>query len=145
MGDTIMIPKFEGEYSCFSNFYPRSVLYNGKRYKTKEHAFQCQKATNQKDFDFIFNAVTPYQAKKRSRTIKIKGNWKESRRWIMHDIVLAFFTEWSDLRKILLDSGDQELIEGNEYHDKYWGVCDGVGENWLGKILMLTRDELKGV
>lgn len=140
-----MISKFEGEYSCFSNFYPRTVLYQGKRYKTKEHAFQCQKATNQKDFDYIFDATTPYQAKKRARIIKKKGNWEESKRWIMHDIVFAFFKEWSDLRKILLNTDNQELIEGNDWGDKYWGIYNGVGENWLGKILMLVRDELKGV
>jgi hypothetical protein len=63
----------------------------------------------------------------------------------MHDIVSEFFKEWSDLRQILLDTGNQELIEGNNHNDRYWGVCNGVGENWLGKILMLVRDELKGV
>lgn len=140
-----MIAKFEGQYSCFSNFYLRSVLYKEKRYRTKEHAFQCQKTTNQKDFDYVFKALSPYQAKKRAREIKIKGTWEESKRAIMHDIVLEFFKEWSDLRKILLDTGDQELIEGNDYYDTYWGVCNGKGQNWLGKILMLVRDELKGV
>ena len=38
---------------------------------------------------------------------------------------------------------DVELIEGNEWSDTFWGVCRGQGENWLGKILMKTRDNLR--
>lgn len=36
----------------------------------------------------------------------------------------------------------EELIEGNYWHDTYWGVCEGVGENHLGKLLMEIRNEL---
>ena len=48
-------------------------------------------------------------------------------------------------------------VEGNHWHDTYWGVCNpeafgkppctkgcgGTGENQLGKILMRVRDELR--
>ena len=33
-------------------------------------------------------------------------------------------------------------IEGNTWNDTFWGVCNGQGQNWLGKILMLVRSEL---
>lgn len=39
-------------------------------------------------------------------------------------------------------SGD-ELIEGNAWNDTFWGVCNGVGENWLGQLLMERRAELQ--
>jgi predicted NAD-dependent protein-ADP-ribosyltransferase YbiA (DUF1768 family) len=45
----------------------------------------------------------------------------------------------------LLLTGDEELIEGNYWHDHIWGVCDGTGTNWLGKILMEIRDELRAI
>jgi predicted NAD-dependent protein-ADP-ribosyltransferase YbiA (DUF1768 family) len=45
---------------------------------------------------------------------------------------------------MLIDTGDQELIEGNWWGDVIWGVCNGKGENHLGKILMEVRKELKG-
>lgn len=32
--------------------------------------------------------------------------------------------------------------EGNTWGDKFWGVCDGEGENHLGKLLMEVRAEL---
>lgn len=38
---------------------------------------------------------------------------------------------------------DAELVEGNTWGDRYWGVVDGVGENRLGKLLMERRAELR--
>ena len=43
----------------------------------------------------------------------------------------------------LINTGDAILIEGNTWGDTYWGVCDGVGENRLGKLLMEVREECK--
>jgi len=43
----------------------------------------------------------------------------------------------------LLQTGDAKLVLNNKWNDKFWGVCRGVGENWLGKILMEVRDELR--
>ena len=48
-----------------------------------------------------------------------------------------------ELREKLLDTGDAELIEGNWWNDTTWGVCNGVGENRLGKLLMQIRAEIK--
>lgn len=43
----------------------------------------------------------------------------------------------------LLKTGDAVLIEGNNWGDKIWGQVDGIGENYLRKILMKIREELK--
>ena len=48
-----------------------------------------------------------------------------------------------ELKEMLLATGDEELVEGNYWHDTIWGVCDGVGENHLGKMLMEIRENLK--
>jgi hypothetical protein len=47
------------------------------------------------------------------------------------------------LKQLLLATGDKELIEGNTWGDTFWGVCNGIGQNHLGKILMAKRTELK--
>ena len=47
-----------------------------------------------------------------------------------------------ELRTKLADTEDEELIEGNTWNDTYWGVCRGVGENHLGKLLMEVREML---
>ena len=33
------------------------------------------------------------------------------------------------------------IQEDNTWGDRYWGVCNGTGQNKLGKILMKIRDE----
>jgi predicted NAD-dependent protein-ADP-ribosyltransferase YbiA (DUF1768 family) len=42
-------------------------------------------------------------------------------------------------------TGDRKLVEGNYWHDTFWGVCNGVGENYLGEILMHVRQELRHI
>lgn len=59
---------------------------------------------------------------------------------MLHLLRLKF--EIPAIAEDLLDTGDQRLVEGNVWGDRYWGVCDGVGENWLGELLMQVRDEL---
>ena len=44
----------------------------------------------------------------------------------------------------LLTTGDRELIEENHWGNTFWGVCNGIGENNLGNLLMVVRDKLKG-
>ena len=47
--------------------------------------------------------------------------------------------------KVLLDTGEEILEEGNTWHDTYWGVDlkTGEGKNMLGSILMRVRNELR--
>ena len=53
------------------------------------------------------------------------------------------FTKHKDLKEKLLATGDAYLEETNHWHDTFWGVCKGKGQNHLGKILMEVREELK--
>ena len=61
---------------------------------------------------------------------------------LMYQICKAKFTQHADLAEQLLATGDAELIEGNTWGDRTWGVCDGIGENRLGKTLMFIRAQL---
>lgn len=63
-------------------------------------------------------------------------------RMIMYEICKAKFRQNPDLAERLISTSDFELIEGNNWGDHIWGVCDGYGENRLGKILMRIREEL---
>ena len=60
----------------------------------------------------------------------------------MYEVCKAKFTQNDGLKHKLKDTGDAILIEGNTWGDRIWGVCNGVGENRLGRILMQIRDEL---
>lgn len=51
------------------------------------------------------------------------------------------------LKQKLLATGDEELVEGNYWHDNTYGNCscerckDIIGRNMLGNILMKLRTE----
>ena len=60
----------------------------------------------------------------------------------MRGLVRQKFTNHSHLTEMLLLTAPHELEETNHWGDVFWGVCDGEGENWLGKILMEVRSEL---
>ena len=60
----------------------------------------------------------------------------------MEEIVRIKFKD-EDLRKLLLATCTEELVEGNNWGDKFWVVCDGQGRNELGKILMKVRREIQ--
>jgi len=60
----------------------------------------------------------------------------------MYEVCLAKFKQHADLREKLLSTGSVQLIEGNDWNDREWGVCNGTGKNKLGKILMRIRGVL---
>jgi predicted NAD-dependent protein-ADP-ribosyltransferase YbiA (DUF1768 family) len=41
------------------------------------------------------------------------------------------------------DGFDKEFAAAITWGDRFWGVCNGVGENMLGKLLMQVREELR--
>lgn len=128
------IDSFIGEYRFLSNFYPSPI----DGYPTVEHAFQALKADNSEDMEYIRTRPTPGEAKRAGRKVKMKAGWNDIRLSVMRALVFKKF-ENEALKQKLLATGDAELIEGNTWNDTFWGVCKGVGENNLGKILMDAR------
>jgi ribA/ribD-fused uncharacterized protein len=134
-----MIDKFVGEYEFLSNFYHAVTSWQGETYSTVEHAFQAAKTYNKEQIKEIRNAATPGLAKKLGRKVELRKDWEEVKYSIMYRLVFLKFLLNTDLRDKLLATNDEHLIEGNTWGDTYWGVCDGVGENNLGRILMSVR------
>ena len=138
-----VIDSFDKEYAFLSNFYEAPVEWEGITYPSNEHAFQAAKVINPVKRLEIAAAATPGQAKRMGRSVNLRHDWEQVKYNVMLDIVLAKFHQHSDLAEALLDTGDADLIEGNWWNDTTWGVCNGVGTNWLGKILMSVRAQLK--
>jgi ribA/ribD-fused uncharacterized protein len=86
---------------------------------------------------------TAGQAKRMGRRVTKRDDWESIRIGVMKDLLRQKFGD-EPFRSQLLATGTQELIEGNTWNDVFWGVCDGEGENWLGKLLMEVRAELRG-
>lgn len=137
-----MIDSFDGEYEFLSNFYEQPILYIGHWFNTTEHAFQAAKAALDSDVKRIQAAKTPGQAKRLGRKIQLRSDWEAVKLQIMFDILWIKF-ENPDLRAKLLATGNQPLVEGNNWGDKFWGKVDGVGKNHLGIVLMDVRQKIR--
>jgi ribA/ribD-fused uncharacterized protein len=135
------IDNFRGEYYFLSNYYIAEIEYRGIRYPHNESAFQAQKIRDN-NIRKIFAKLEPTEAKKLGKKIQLRHDWNHVKDRKMYEICYEKFKQNKDLRKKLLDTGDAILIEGNTWHDTYWGMCNGKGKNKLGKILMNVRDEL---
>lgn len=136
------IDSFNGEYYFLSNYYHSPIVFEGIHYPTVEHAFQAAKTLNNNKRLEIARMRTPGDAKKAGRTVSLRPDWEKIKFDVMKKCVTSKFEDYN-LRNKLLATGDAELIEGNWWNDTTWGVCNGVGQNHLGKILMEVRDEIR--
>ena len=136
------INRFIGDYGVFSNFYPSPIWDDGIEYPTVEHYFQAMKTLDPNQRRAISMAATPGAAKKMGRRVKLRDDWERVKENYMLFALRQKFNNNSEYKKALLATGDMYLEEGNTWHDTYWGVCDGVGKNRLGYLLMQVREEL---
>lgn len=138
-----MISSFQGEYRWLSNFWPCLIKDKGGRdYPSVEHAYQAGKCANQSDMK-LFQSGTASEARKIGRHITMRKDWNSIKVELMRRLLRKKFAEDSELAKKLISTGNELLVEGNYWNDKFWGQCPlGVGENWLGKLLMERRKEL---
>jgi ribA/ribD-fused uncharacterized protein len=129
-------------YAFLSNFHPSTIWIGGKSYPSVEHAYQAHKTLNEDSREMIRNAKDPSIAKKLGRGVEMRPDWEADREGQMRDFIRKKF-ESPFLADQLLKTGDSELVFGNTWNDRVWGVCRGTGSNLLGKILMEVRQELK--
>lgn len=136
-----MIDSFSGQYNFLSNFYPVNIIIDDEIYPTVEHAFQAMKCDDPSDRETILACKTPADAKRAGRKVKLRRNWERDKADIMYMLVRQKFNN-PELALKLKETRSEELVEGNTWNDTFWGMCNGVGCNMLGKILMQVRDEL---
>lgn len=142
MEDSIrIIDSFRGEYNYLSNFYscPIKVDVDGvvRVYQNSEAIFQAYKCPT-RAIEFV--DLNASQAKRLGRQVSLRSDWERVKLQVMRNTCQAKFYQNTDLLEKLLFL-DAVLIEGNTWNDRFWGVCKGVGQNWLGRILMDIRDK----
>ena len=143
-----MINSFSGPYEFLSNFYNCPVTAWGITYRSSEAAFQAQK-TKDEELKKGFSILGPSQAKLKGRTIELRKDWERIKDSVMYHVLRYKFYQNKTLYAKLMRTEDEELIEGNWWHDNYWGDCycdkckDIKGQNNLGKMLMDLREEFR--
>jgi ribA/ribD-fused uncharacterized protein len=125
-----------------SNFYKTTIYYEGEKYASVEHAYQAYKTLDHDTRKMIREATSPGAAKKLGQSVTVRPDWESVKVNIMRDLVRRKF-ENPFMTPLLLATGDALLVEGNWWGDTFWGVCNGVGQNWLGCILMDVREEFQ--
>lgn len=135
-----IINQFRGKYAFLSNFYETEIYCWGFKYRNAEAAFQAMKNPLKAG---MFEGLDAKAAKRLGRTVELRKDWEQHKEGFMYTVCLAKFTQKPELEEMLLATGDKILVEGNNWGDTEWGVCNGVGKNLLGKILMRIRGELQ--
>jgi N-glycosidase YbiA len=150
--------KVDAPYGCFSNFSPHPIFVPsddtdelvGKHWPTVEHYYQAHKFHGTK-FAYLMAQIqaasTPELAAKIGRNCDYQPHpdWDRCKCEIMYRAVWQKFSTHLDIRQVLLDTSDAEIVEDSPV-DCFWGCGrDRTGENHLGRILMRVRAELKGI
>ena len=152
---------FKGRWFFLSNFYPCDIKHKGIIYPSTEHYYVAQKFKGMQfynghyftepDFkELLCKVKKASDVKKMGRTLKNRSDWDSIKYDVMEWGVRYKFSENDNLKKMILSTGDENLVEFNFWHDNYWGSCTCVkcgdeGVNNLGKLLMQIREELKPI
>lgn len=139
---TTTIDNFQGVYRFLSNFYRCPVAFEGALYPTSEHAFQAAKTLDPVLRAAVRDTPNPGASKRLGRVLPLREDWEDIKVDVMRIVLFDKFSRNPSLGASLLATGDLELVEANTWGDRFWGVCDG-GENWLGRLLMEVRAELR--
>lgn len=133
---------FRDDFAFLSNMFPCKIIYKDLHFQSSESLYQAAKC---KDKSLISNFcnLDGYRAKKLGRKVQLIDNWEQIKIDVMRKCVYLKFTQ----NPILLQKLKKVkglISEENTWNDTFWGICNGEGENHLGKILMEFRDSLKG-
>ncbi len=134
----------DGEFRFLSNFWalPEPIFMYGLEFQTTEAAYQASKTLIPAERKKFAGAVSPAKAKRMGQNVTKRADWEQVKDSVMLQLLLLKFSSEPLLSK-LLNTGDAYLEETNTWGDVYWGVCNGVGENKLGKQLMKVREMLR--
>lgn len=126
--------------------YP--VYFNSTLYPSAEHLFQSLKflPSHASIAAKVRRAKTPLDAMRiaRSHTSLYNPGWISAgvNVRVMHQVVLAKFSQYSALTDTLLETDEREIVNASPT-DVFWGEGGGRGRNVLGKTLMDVREVLR--
>lgn len=147
------VTQFIKQYRFLSNFWETPVEFEGTVYPSAEHAYQAAKTLEPEYRESVLLTPTPGKAKRMGKHVPIRPDWDDVKLEVMETILRdKFGPHNAGLNELLSVTKGQELIEGNFWHDTFWGVCLGSkkcdcspdnpqGNNNLGLLLMKIRDE----
>jgi ribA/ribD-fused uncharacterized protein len=138
---------FFGPFRFLSNFYmleDGGIALDEIYYPSVEHAYQAAKWPYHLRDQFS-QGITPGKAKKLGQEAPRfnKKRWDKQKVSVMTGLCNQKFWNNAKMKAMLLMTEDCHLEERNSWGDTFWGTdVNGVGENTLGKILMMIRSDI---
>ncbi len=131
-----------GTFKYLSNFEECDIYFDGNLYGSSEAAYMSGKTIdpNIRKLFFKNTGIKPKEARKLGRSIELRYDWDLVRYDHMAAVVFDKFARNKDLREKLLFTNNKYIEETNHWGDVYFGVCNGIGKNVLGRILMSVRE-----
>ena len=158
-----VINDFKGQYAWLSNFAPCKFTHEDIEYDSTETFYQAMKfgpddmLKIKVDNKFIEVNAREYvaklpagKAKRMGKKAKLPWNWDTLRVDVM-ELALNYKYSQPYYVSLLRRTDDALLIEGNYWHDNFWGDCSCPkcehikGANTLGQLTMRKRDALQKV
>lgn len=148
------INHFRGAYFFLSSMYPVPgglEVVEGLKVCSLENAYQAEKIIDADARRRVLEAETGFMAKKLAHTliregVDVQEDWDEHKLEVMKHLLSLKFAQGTQLASWLLATGEDQLCEGNDWGDRFWGVSpigSVNGQNWLGRLLMERREVLE--
>lgn len=138
----VWAPEFSNVHTTFA-YDEKPITINGEIYQGPEQYFQLQKSVGTCDEEkakLLMKTATPDQAYGIGRNCQMRFDWEQRKDDVMYTTLYAKFSQYNDLKKLLLTTGSHQLVQLKP-NDPYWGTgFDGSGLNRLGEILMKIRN-----
>ena len=134
------ILEFSGNNRWLSNFWLTPIVMGDYVFPSTENAYQAAKYPRAQRQQFT--NCSPAMAKKLGGKIELPTDWDGRKLAVMVKALNQKFRVGNFLALQLVATGDRKIVEGNDWGDTYWGVCEGKGYNNLGRILMDIRQNL---
>lgn len=136
---------FSGDLMFLSNLYaceiPMNVLGHPFVFGSAEAAFQAGKCLDPGHVQLFTRVADGAAAKKLGERVPPRKDWDMYRLAWMKQVLTCKFTRNPELMKKLIDTYPLPLTNTNTWGDTFWGVCQGVGEDHLGRLLTQLRNE----
>ncbi len=150
----------QGENGFLSNWYPCEFVVDGQKFTSSEQYFMYRKALLFRDEGAARRILTSDDCSQMQQIGRHISNyndkiWNGYRQLIMYEAVFAKFSQDPELKKKLLDTGNEVLAEAS-LADRIWGIGLRMndsrifnmrnwqdGKNLLGFTLMKVREDLK--
>jgi len=142
MPELARIDSFAGPFIQLSNSARTPIEIDGLRFPTVDHAYSYRRIAWEAVAADIRYIPTPAGAIER-REAPPHENWSDDKIAVMRSILAVKFAPGSTPASGLLATSAASLLNENWWGDRFWGIVDGEGQNWLGEMLEEQRASLR--